>query len=60
VFTKFYRGRANGAPAGVGLGLYGSRIIVEAHGGRIEAASTPGVETRVRVRLPASPPGRAG
>lgn len=43
------RGRASG---GVGLGLYLSRVIAEAHGGRLELASTPGEGTRVTVRLP--------
>lgn len=40
VFTKYARLRA-GRPAGSGLGLYISRGIVTAHGGRIWARSTP-------------------
>jgi signal transduction histidine kinase len=38
--------------AGTGLGLAIARGIVEAHGGRIRAASTPGAETVFRVELP--------
>lgn len=37
---------------GLGIGMYQSRLIVEAHGGRIEAASTPGQGTTFKVRLP--------
>jgi two-component system phosphate regulon sensor histidine kinase PhoR len=52
VFTKFYRGRETSSPAGFGLGLYGAKLIVEAHGGHLDAESIPGVETRFRVKLP--------
>lgn len=38
---------------GLGLGLYISRCIVEAHGGKIHAESTPGEGTRMRFTLPA-------
>ncbi len=37
---------------GMGIGLFQSRMIVEAHGGRIEVESTPGVGTLFRVRIP--------
>ena len=41
VFTKFFR-RNVGKPTGSGLGLWISRGLVEAHGGRLTAASTEG------------------
>jgi signal transduction histidine kinase len=37
---------------GFGLGLYLCRLIAEAHGGRLEIESAPGVGTCVRVLLP--------
>ncbi|MCP5433658.1 MAG: sensor histidine kinase [Alphaproteobacteria bacterium] len=37
---------------GVGLGLALSRLLVEAHGGRLEIKSRPGAGTRVSVFLP--------
>jgi len=45
------RQRASG---GVGLGLYLCRIIAEAHGGKLEVASSLGKGTTVRVTLPVS------
>jgi two-component system CheB/CheR fusion protein len=47
-YTRLGQRRA----AGLGLGLYLAREIVTAHGGTIEAASTLGVGTTIRVRLP--------
>lgn len=44
---------------GLGLGLYISRCLVEAHGGRIWAESTPGHGSRFCLTLPASPVTRA-
>ena len=51
IFEKFVRGR-DGSVTGTGLGLYISRRIVEEHGGRIWAESTPGEHTRFVVELP--------
>jgi signal transduction histidine kinase len=41
---------------GTGLGLAIARQIVEEHGGRIRAESTPGKGTCVRIELPAAAP----
>jgi signal transduction histidine kinase len=51
IFDKFVRGRS-ASVAGTGLGLYISRRIVEAHGGRIWAESRPGEGATLRVALP--------
>jgi two-component system OmpR family sensor kinase len=56
VFERFFRGRKTAASAGVGLGLYSARILVEAHGGLILVDSRPGAGTTFRVGLPATPP----
>ncbi len=51
VFTKFFR-RDLGKPTGSGLGLWISRGLVEAHGGRLTASSRPGRGTTFRFTLP--------
>ncbi len=51
VFTKFFR-RSEGKPTGSGLGLWISRGLVEAHGGRLEAQSIGGQGTTFRFTLP--------
>jgi PAS domain S-box-containing protein len=51
VFDKFFR-RSEGKPTGSGLGLWISRGLVEAHGGRLEATSIEGQGTTFRFTLP--------
>lgn len=56
LFEKFQRTRTAGQIEGDGLGLYGSRVIVEAHGGQIWAESEVGVGSTFQFSLPISPP----
>jgi PAS domain S-box-containing protein len=51
VFNKFFR-RDLGRPTGSGLGLWISRGLVEAHGGRLTATSIVGTGTTFRFTLP--------
>ena len=54
LFDRFSRTPAARARApGIGLGLYISKGLVESHGGRIWAESTPGETTTVHFSLPA-------
>ena len=53
VFTKFFR-RSEGRPTGSGLGLWISRGLVEAHGGRLIATSNAGEGSVFRFTLPAN------
>ena len=54
IWQRFYTGdRARQRSSGRGLGLSISKTIVEAHGGTIEAMSTPGRGAVFIVRLPA-------
>jgi PAS domain S-box-containing protein len=54
IFDRFFRVQdpSHSAIKGVGLGLYIAREIVEAHGGRLTAESTPGATTTFRFTLP--------
>lgn len=53
LFARFQRGSAARTQiVGVGLGLYIARGLVEAHGGRLWAESTPGERTIFRFTLP--------
>jgi signal transduction histidine kinase len=61
VFDRFYKGNAalrraqDAAGRGAGLGLAISREIVRAHGGEIQAESSPDAGTRFVVTLSAAP-----
>ena len=51
VFTRYFR-RSEGRPTGSGLGLWISRGLVEAHGGRLAVASEPGQGSTFTFSLP--------
>lgn len=52
IFERFERVASNMNVGGLGLGLYITRQIVEAHRGTITLASTPGVGSTFTVRVP--------
>src|SRR5438128_3137470 len=55
IFERFYKvDRSRGGLPGSGLGLSIARHLVELQGGTIEADSTPGAGTVIRLRLPAA------
>ncbi|HWU98980.1 MAG TPA: hybrid sensor histidine kinase/response regulator [Oxalicibacterium sp.] len=54
IFEPFERGAGNHVSAGLGLGLYISRQLVEAHNGTISVQSNPGKGTVFTVALPLS------
>jgi signal transduction histidine kinase len=59
IFERFYqvdKARPGGAGRGTGLGLAISREIVQAHGGRVLAESSPGKGSRFSVQLPVPAP----
>jgi signal transduction histidine kinase len=63
IFTRFERAAPVRNYGGLGLGLYISRHIVDAHGGHIEVSSRPGQGSTFVIDLPlvpalAAPPGQ--
>jgi signal transduction histidine kinase len=59
IFERFSQADRKNRKGGLGLGLYISRCIIEAHGGRIRAQSQPGAGTKVSLTLPAHAPAAA-
>jgi signal transduction histidine kinase len=60
IFERFYRAGDARHRQGFGLGLPIVRELVQAHGGRVEVASTtPGAGSTFRVTLPCEPVGVA-
>jgi signal transduction histidine kinase len=54
VFERFSQAGRKDRRGGLGLGLYISRCIIEAHGGRIWAESQPGAGAKIVLALPAT------
>jgi signal transduction histidine kinase len=52
IFEPYERGVGSEAPAGLGLGLYISRQLAEAHGGSLTLSSTPGAGAVFSLTLP--------
>jgi PAS domain S-box-containing protein len=55
VFERFHRGTNVGRIAGSGIGLAGSKVIVEQHGGTVAIESAEGMGTTITLRLPIHP-----
>ncbi len=59
IFDKFHRVPATEGARGTGLGLSICKGFVQAHGGTINAAITPGGGLTVTIKLPLAPPPQA-
>ncbi|OPZ88249.1 MAG: Alkaline phosphatase synthesis sensor protein PhoR [bacterium ADurb.Bin429] len=55
LFERFYRAKGARKSEGLGLGLYITRLLVEAHDGHIRVDSTPGKGSTFTVSLPIAP-----
>ena len=55
LFEKFYRANSSRKAEGIGLGLYVTRLMVEAHGGHIRVESEVGKGSTFSFTLPLAP-----
>ena len=56
LFESYFRGRSGqGDQEGLGLGLHSTKLLVEAHGGRIEVRNRPGGGAEAALFLPLTP-----
>ena len=55
LFERYERGSGGAGRSGTGLGLYLTRAMVEAHGGRISVSSRVGEGSRFTIVLPRAP-----
>ena len=56
IWERLYRGDRSRTTRGLGLGLSLVKAIVEAHGGRVSVASTPGESSEFELHLPLQAP----
>jgi signal transduction histidine kinase len=54
LFTRFYRVERTANIRGIGLGLYVSKAVLDAHGGKIRVSSERGVGSTFSLILPVS------
>lgn len=59
VFSPYFRAQNTGGIRGIGIGLYITKRLVDAHGGSIEILSHEGSGTTVTISLPLAPTARA-
>ncbi len=52
IFERYFRAQRSARSEGLGLGLYICRMLVEAHGGRLEVESTVGRGSTFRFSMP--------
>lgn len=52
IFDRFERAVSNRDYSGLGLGLYISRQVIEAHGGKVQVTSAPGTGSTFTIELP--------